>query len=67
MVLGNATLDAIDRITAPGENVSHDDDGYLAPELADPALRRRDHAPEVHEAARQTLDNIQAYREQQEK
>ena len=66
VVLGNATLDAIDHVIAPGENVSHDDDGYVAPELADAALRRRVHAPEVHEAARQTLDNIQAYREQHE-
>lgn len=67
VVLSNATLDAIDQIVAPGEYVSRDDDGYLAPELADAALRRRDHARGVHEAARQTLDNIQAYREQREK
>ena len=67
VVLGNATLDAIDQIVAPGENVSHDDDGYMAPELADAALRRRDHAPEAHESARRTVDNIQAYREQQAK
>ena len=67
VVLNNATLDAIDEIIAPGENVSRDDDGYIAPELADAALRRRAQAPEVHEAARQTLDNIQAYREQHDK
>ena len=67
VVLSNATLDAIDHVIAPGENVSHDDDGYVAPELADAELRRRVHAPEVHEAARQTLDNIQAYRDQHEK
>ena len=67
VVLSDATLDAIDQIVAPGENVSHDDDGYMAPELADAALRRRDHAPEAHESARRTVDNIQAYREQQAK
>ena len=64
--LSDAVLDAIDAIVAPGENISHDDDGYVAPEIADASLRRRRGRGELHEAARETLKNIDAYREQHE-
>ncbi len=49
--LDSALLDAIDRIVPPGTNISREDDGYLAPALADPSRRRRqrsdDAAPAV--------------------
>ena len=41
IILGDDVLDAIDAICPPGNNVSHDDDGYMAPEIADAQLRRR--------------------------
>ena len=63
-VLDDATLDAIDAVVPPGVTVSRDDDGYVAPEVADPELRRRRTSGQVHEAARETLKNIEAYREQ---
>ena len=65
--LGDDVLDAIDEIVAPGTTVSHDDDGYVAPETADKSQRRRRGANDRHEAARETLRNIDAYREQQGK
>lgn len=67
VVLGDDVLDAIDAIVAPGTTISHDDDGYVAPEIADSSLRRRRAGSEAHEAARQTVRNIEAYREQQGK
>jgi len=71
VVLGNDVLDAIDAIVAPGVTVSRDDDGYMAPEIADRKLRRRAGTGigtgEVHEAARETMRNIEAYRQQQGK
>lgn len=67
VVLGDDVLDAIDAIVAPGTNISSDDDGYVAPEIADASLRRRHRTVEVHDAARETIDNIEAYREQQGK
>lgn len=67
VTLDEATLDAIDELIPPGSNVSHDDDGYVAPEIADKTLRRRVQTREKHNAARETLDNIEAYREQQNK
>ena len=65
--LNDNILDAIDELIPPGTNVSHDDDGYVAPEIEDKALRRRQRKTRTHEAARETLDNIEAYREQQGK
>ena len=67
VVLDDATLDAIDEIVPPGMNVSHDDDGYVAPEIEDKSLRRRLGTQQIHNAARETLDNIEAYREEQGK
>ncbi|MEZ5596822.1 MAG: aldo/keto reductase [Pseudomonadales bacterium] len=65
--LSGDVLDAIDAIVAPGMTVSRDDDGYMAPELADKQLRRRLGASEMHEAARETMRNIEAFRAQQAK
>ncbi len=67
IVLSNEVLDAIDAIVAPGTTVSHDDDGYIAPEIADKTLRRRVVARNIHEPARETLRNIDAFREQKSK
>lgn len=67
VVLDDAMLDAIDEIVPPGMNVSHDDDGYVAPEIDDKTLRRRLVAGQAHNAAREILDNIEAYREEQGK
>ena len=64
VVLGDDVLDAIDAIVAPGQTVSRDDDGYVAPEISDKRLRRRVGASQLHENARETLKNIEAYREQ---
>ena len=60
-------MDAIDGIVPPGTNISHDDDGYVAPEIGDRTLRRRYRAGETHEAARETISNIEAWREKQGK
>ena len=65
--LDGATLDAIDEIVTPGTNVSHDDDGYVAPEIDDKTLRRRAADRQKHNAAREILDNIEAYREEKGK
>ncbi|MGI9324839.1 MAG: aldo/keto reductase [Pseudomonadales bacterium] len=65
--LDSATLDAIDEVVAPGVTVSRDDDGYVAPEITDKRLRRRSSANQLHESARETINNIEAYREQQGK
>ena len=67
VILDDATLDAIDDIIPPGTNISHDDDGYVAPEIEDRSLRRRYGTTGSHNAARETMDNIQAYRDQQHK
>jgi aryl-alcohol dehydrogenase-like predicted oxidoreductase len=67
VTLTDDVLDAIDAIVAPGVTVSRDDDGYVAPEIGDKRLRRRTGAGEAHEAARETVRNIEAYREQQGK
>jgi len=67
VTLDDATLDAIDDIIPPGTNISHDDDGYVAPEIEDKSLRRRYGTTGSHRAARETMDNIQAYRDQQQK
>jgi len=65
--LGDDVLDAIDAIVPPGVTVSRDDDGYVAPEIADKTLRRRQAHRELHESARETLQNIEAYRAQKGK
>ncbi len=65
--LGDDLLDAIDAIVPPGVTVSRDDDGYVAPEIADKTLRRRQAHRELHESARETLQNIEAYRAQKGK
>lgn len=63
--LTDEVLDAIDALVPPGTNVSHDDDGYVAPEIEDKSLRRRRGGAGIHNAAREILDNIEAYREDQ--
>jgi aryl-alcohol dehydrogenase-like predicted oxidoreductase len=63
VTLSQDVLDAIDAIVAPGLTVSRDDDGYVAPEIADARLRRRAFVKDAHEPARETLRNIEAYRE----
>jgi len=63
ITLSDDVLDAIDAICPPGGNVSHDDDGYQAPELADKRLRRR-FSPDIQEADRETMSNIDKYREE---
>lgn len=65
--LGDDVLDAIDAIVPPGVTVSRDDDGYVAPEIADKTLRRRQAHRKLHESARETLQNIEAYRAQKGK
>ena len=65
--LGDDVLDAIDAIVPPGVTVSRDDDGYVAPEIQDKTLRRRQAGTGVHESARETLQNIEAYRAQKGK
>jgi hypothetical protein len=67
VTLDDATLDAIDDIIPPGTNISHDDDGYVAPEIEDKSLRRRQPNKAAHNPARQIMDNIDAYRDQQKK
>lgn len=66
ITLGDDVLDAIDALIPPGTNISHDDDGYEAPEIADKTLRRRAAVTEPHESARETLRNIEAYRKQKQ-
>ena len=66
ITLSDDVLDAIDAICPPGTNISHDDDGYTAPELGDKRLRRR-HAPEVQETGRRTVSNIEKFRDEQGK
>jgi len=61
--LDDDVLDAIDAIVAPGVTLSRDDDGYVAPEIADKSLRRRTHRTVSREPDRATLRNIEAYRE----
>lgn len=63
VTLDDEVLDAIDAIVAPGITISRDDDGYVAPEIANKALRRRYQREEFHESARQTVANIEAFRE----
>jgi len=63
--LTDEVLDAIDALVPPGTNVSHDDDGYVAPEIEDKSLRRRRGGAGIHNVAREILDNIEAYREDQ--
>jgi aryl-alcohol dehydrogenase-like predicted oxidoreductase len=67
VVLGDDVLDAIDAIVPPGVTVSRDDDGWVAPELTDPSLRRRRRAGEQRDPDRQTVRNIDAYRERKGK
>ena len=67
IVLSEDTLDAIDAIIPPGTNISHDDDGYVAPEIDNKRLRRRDESTDTHNAAREIMDNIESYREAQGK
>ena len=67
VTLNEATLDAIDAIIPPGTNISHDDDGYVAPAIEDKSLRRRHRNKPLHNSARETMDNIDAYRDQQKK
>ena len=65
--LGDDVLDAIDAIVPPGVTVSRDDDGYVAPEISDKTLRRRRMGAGLHDSARETLQNIEAYRAQKGK
>ena len=64
IVLSDDVLDAIDAIVPPGATLSRDDDGYVAPEIASAQLRRRAISSAAHEPARETVRNIEAYREQ---
>ena len=64
VVLSDEVLDAIDAIVPPGATLSRDDDGYVAPEIASAQLRRRAISSAAHEPARETVRNIEAYREQ---
>ncbi|MFP6817250.1 MAG: aldo/keto reductase, partial [Pseudomonadales bacterium] len=67
ITLDHDVLDAIDAIVAPGLTLSRDDDGYVAPEIANKTLRRRYQREVAHEAARQTVANIEAFRKRQGK
>jgi len=50
----------------PGANISHDDDGYMAPEITDKALRRRPNVEQAHDNFRETIGNIEKYRAAQQ-
>jgi aryl-alcohol dehydrogenase-like predicted oxidoreductase len=63
ITLSDDVMDAIDVICPPGSNISHDDDGYQAPEIGDKRLRRRS-APDIQEADRETITNIEKFREE---
>lgn len=63
--LTGETLDAIDALIPPGANISHDDDGYVAPEIGNKALRRHANTSIQHNAAGETMDNIESYRKAQ--
>ncbi len=63
VTLSDDVLDAIDAIVAPGLTVSRDDDGFVAPEISNARLRRRASARPAHEPARETVRNIEAYRQ----
>jgi hypothetical protein len=67
VTLSPETLDAIDAIVAPGTNVSRDDDGYVAPEITDKALRRRPNVEQAHDNFRETIANIEKYKAAQQK
>jgi aryl-alcohol dehydrogenase-like predicted oxidoreductase len=67
LTLSPETLDAIDLIVPPGVNISHDDDGYMAPEITDKALRRRTNAEQAHDNFRETINNIEKYKAAQQK
>jgi aryl-alcohol dehydrogenase-like predicted oxidoreductase len=67
VVLSDETLDAIDAIVPPGTNISHDDDGYVAPEITDKSLRRRPPVQHDHDNFRETIANIEKYKASQKK
>jgi aryl-alcohol dehydrogenase-like predicted oxidoreductase len=64
VTLDDETLDAIDALIPPGTNISHDDDGYVAPEVDDSSLRRRAVRSSVTDNTGEIMSNIEAYREQ---
>ncbi|MGE0666298.1 MAG: aldo/keto reductase [Sphingomonadales bacterium] len=66
VTLSEETLDAIDAIVPPGTNISHDDDGYVAPELTDKSLRRRPRKEHAHDNFRETISNIEKYKAAQQ-
>jgi aryl-alcohol dehydrogenase-like predicted oxidoreductase len=63
VTLSDDVLDAIDAVVAPGLTVSRDDDGYVAPDITNARLRRRAFVRAPHSPDRETLRNIEAYRE----
>ncbi len=67
VVLGDDVLNAIDEIVPPGVTISRDDDGWVAPALSDPSLRRRRSAGSGRDPDRQTVRNIDAYRQRKGK
>lgn len=66
VTLSQETLDAIDAIVPPGTNISHDDDGYVAPEINDKSLRRRPNVEQAHDNFRETISNIEKYKAAQQ-
>jgi hypothetical protein len=66
VILSEETLDAIDAIVPPGSNISHDDDGYVAPEITDKSLRRRPRKEQAHDNFRETISNIEKYKAAQQ-
>ena len=63
IVLDDDVLDAIDAVCPPGITVCQDDDGYIAPEIADATLRRRAVVRAAHEPAQAITRAVDAYRE----
>ena len=61
--LGDDVLDAIDAIVPPGTNVSHDDDGYVFPEIEDKSKRRRRRTAADLDNTGEIMANIDAYRD----
>ncbi|MBA59091.1 MAG: aldo/keto reductase [Gammaproteobacteria bacterium] len=62
--LDEDTLDAIDLVVPPGQNISSDDDGYTPPAIEDRLERRRLKSSPKANAGGQTMDNIENYKKE---
>ena len=67
VTLNEATLDAIDAIIVMADVSARGDDGIDGVKIEDKSLRRRQPNKTAQNPARQIMDNIDAYRDQQKK